>query len=83
MGLPVVTSADVGCNNRFLVSWENGVLLDPFSDEGWAEAVVRLLKDEDLRKRLGENARKTCSERFDIRQVAGRIEDLYVELCGR
>jgi glycosyltransferase involved in cell wall biosynthesis len=82
-GLPVVTSDGVGCNNRFLTSWENGVLLDPFSDQGWAESVIRLLKNEGLRKQLGERARKTCIERFDIRQIAGRIEDLYVELCGR
>ncbi len=81
MRVPVVTSKGVGCNDEFLVSWQNGVLLDPFSDQGWAEAIIRLLEDDVLRRDLGERARATCIERFDIQKVAKRFEDLYVELC--
>ena len=82
-GIPVVTSAGVGSNDEFIRSWENGVLLDPFRDDGWAEAIIRLLTDEPLRRRIGEAGRRTCEDRFDIRGVASRFEDLYGQLCDR
>jgi len=83
MKVPVVISQGVGCNDDFINAWENGVLLDPFSDAGWAEAVVRLLKDEELRKRIGSNGYRTRSERFDIKKTVKDIEELYVQLAAQ
>lgn len=82
-GVPVVASSGVGCNDEFIRSWENGVLLDPFIDEGWAEALERLLRDPKERREIGEEGRRTVRDRFDIRKVAGRFEELYAELSGR
>ncbi len=82
MKVPVVTSGNVGCNDEFITSWHNGVLLDPFCDAGWAEAIVRLLREPDLRKHIGQRGYETCLDRFDIRKVARAFEDLYGELLG-
>ena len=82
MKVPVVVSKEVGCNSEFIDDWQNGVLLDPFKDEGWAEAIIRLLKDAPLRGLMGEKGHQTCLEKFDIKDAAKRFEDLYVELTG-
>ena len=39
-------------------------LLDPFKDEGWAEAIVKLLKDEQLRRQIGEKGYQTCLDKL-------------------
>jgi len=80
MKVPVVISTEVGCNSEFIDNWQNGVLLDPFKDEGWAEAIVRLLKDPSLRRQMGEKGHLTCIEKFNITDAAQRFENLYVEL---
>ncbi len=82
MKVPVVTSQNVGCNDEFITSWQNGVLLDPFCDAGWAEAIIRLLREPDLRRRIGEKGYETCRDRFDIRKVTREFEDLYREILG-
>jgi len=80
MKVPVVTSQNVGCNDEFITSWQNGVLLNPFCDTGWAEAIIRLLRELDLRKKIGQRGYETCLSRFNIRKVAKKFEDLYSEL---
>lgn len=79
--VPTLVSKDVGCNNEFIIPWENGVLLDPFSDEGWLDAVINLLKDNELRKRIGEAGYRNCVENFNIRHVAEKIETIYRDLA--
>jgi glycosyltransferase involved in cell wall biosynthesis len=51
------------------------------------EDVRRLIREPDLRQRLGIAARQRAEERFDSRKVVGNIEDLYrslvAEMVGR
>ena len=82
MKVPVIVSRDVGCNSEFIEDWQNGVLLNPFNDAGWAEASINLLNNEFLRKTIGEKGHQTCRERFDIRDAAIKLEELYVELAS-
>jgi glycosyltransferase involved in cell wall biosynthesis len=81
--VPVVVSKNVGCNDEFIDDWENGVLRDPFKDDGWAEALVKLFHDETLRRKIGENGYSTCKKKFDIRDIAKKIESLYTELVQK
>jgi len=80
MGVPVVVSEDVGCNSEFIQNWQNGVLLDPFKDEGWAEAIIKLLQDQKLRKQIGEKGYECCLEKFNIKNTVRNFESLYVNL---
>jgi glycosyltransferase involved in cell wall biosynthesis len=82
MRIPVVTSADVGCHDDFITSWRNGVLLDPFSDQGWADAIVRLLQNDELRKQIGQRGYDAVMEHCNIRDVARRFEALYDEVIA-
>ena len=48
----------------------NGLLSDPADAGQMAEAILRLLRDADLRRRLGESGRRTVVERFSAERHA-------------
>jgi glycosyltransferase involved in cell wall biosynthesis len=81
--VPLVISKDVGCNNEFINNWENGILLDPFVDEQWTKAIINLLQDSQLRKKIGEQGYQYCTENFNIKNVAKKIENIYRELTNK
>lgn len=78
--VPILISKDVGCNSDAITDGVNGILLDPFSEEGWAEAIIRLFEDEEWRRTLGSNGGDLCRRQFDIGVNAQRIEAIYGEL---
>jgi glycosyltransferase involved in cell wall biosynthesis len=52
------------------------------SAEGLADDVRRLVRDPDLRSRLGQAARRKIEREFDTPLVVERVERLYLELTG-
>jgi glycosyltransferase involved in cell wall biosynthesis len=80
-GLPVVAYR-VGGNSE-LVTDETGILVPPGDEEGLADALERLLKNEELRVTLGRNARKFASENFTLGRIRAKYEELYSTLLER
>lgn len=78
----VITSKGVGCNDKFINHWENGVLLDPFDKRGWSHAVLTLLENDSLRQRMGEEGFRTVVKDFDIKDVAKKFEHIYENLIA-
>jgi glycosyltransferase involved in cell wall biosynthesis len=69
VGCPVVAS-DVGGVSEIVSDGETGLLVQPNEPESLARAVVRLAKDQLLRDRLIEEARRSVRRRFGLdRQV--------------
>ena len=65
---------------------EDGVtgFLRPVGDvEGMAEAVDRLLRDEDLRRAMGSRGRSSAIERFSRDDVVKQYRELYQEVLAR
>lgn len=83
MGVPLITSKDVGCNNDFISHGFDGFLLDPFEDEGWADTIIEISKDSRLRQEVGLAAKKTCESKYDIAITAARFEQLYEHILNR
>jgi 1,2-diacylglycerol 3-alpha-glucosyltransferase len=50
---------------------------------GFAGAVLTLLQDEELRRRLSANARRTALERFSWKTLIPRYEEVYAETLKR
>jgi glycosyltransferase involved in cell wall biosynthesis len=76
-GLPVVSTRVAGVPE--LVEHEcNGLLTEPHDVQGIAAALASLLEDTTKRKRLGEAARRTVIERFDLDAGANRLAALFV-----
>ena len=75
-GVPVVANA-VGQNAEYIADGESGLLVPPADDAAFADAVLRLLADADLRSRLGAAAARRMRECFDWQCLAAEVEKAY------
>jgi len=80
-GLPVIGS-DVEGIRELIVNGVNGILCEP-NAESIRKAILKLLNDPELRKKLGENARKFVVENFSFEKVMRRELALHIWLLKR
>jgi glycosyltransferase involved in cell wall biosynthesis len=73
-GLPIV-STTIGAEGIRTRPGENILLAD--EPRAFADAVVRLLKDSDLRNSLRENGRRWVEQEYNWRQVYSRVDSIY------
>lgn len=64
-GTPVVASR-VGGITEQVIDGVNGFLVDPRDYTGWADRIVKLLKNPKLREEMGRRGREVVKERFLI-----------------
>ena len=67
-GKPIVATAAGGIP-EVVVDGETGFLVAPRDHEGMARAIVALLKDEDLRRRMGEAGRTRARVHFSAERM--------------
>jgi glycosyltransferase involved in cell wall biosynthesis len=60
---------------------ENGLIVPPREPKALAEAIVTLLRDDGMRRRLGQEARRRAED-FDIRVAVERVQQVYEELLA-
>ena len=75
-GLPVVASAVDGIA-EVCTDHEDALLVPCGEQEGFVEALERLIADAGLRGDLGRAARRTILEEYEIRGLVRRIEEIY------
>jgi glycosyltransferase involved in cell wall biosynthesis len=66
-GLPTVAT-DVGTTPRIIRHGENGLLVK--TEDEWLEALETLIRNPDLRRRLGRAARKDAVEKYSTSAIA-------------
>jgi len=79
-GTPAIATA-VGSVTDVVVDGETGFVVPPGDEASLAERIVRLLRDGELRERMGAAARRRAEQRFDERDMIRRYEDLFVEVA--
>ncbi|MBI5454195.1 MAG: glycosyltransferase family 4 protein [Deltaproteobacteria bacterium] len=75
-GLPVV-AAKAGGIREVVDDGKTGILVEPGDENGLADAVIRLLKDERRRRSMGEAGRGRVLKHFTWDKVSGDLERLY------
>jgi glycosyltransferase involved in cell wall biosynthesis len=80
-GTPVV-AYDVGGIPEIVDNGENGLLAPVGRPEALAQALARMLKDDDFRNRCRQRAQEKALHCFDVRKSADRYHALYRELAG-
>lgn len=80
-GKPIVAS-DINGYRLVMEDGRQGFMAPQQSAPAFAEALLRLLGDEDLRRRMGQAGRRTVLEKFSWDLVARRVEEYYLELLG-
>jgi len=75
-GLAVVAD-DVGQVGEYIEHLSTGYVVSPGDTDAFARGVVQLLRDDDLRTRLGKEAQGRVSEQFDWAGLAAVAERAY------
>lgn len=65
LGIPTIATA-LGANFRIIENEHNGYLVNPDDYQEWGIKIEKLLKDADLRKKLGKAGRQTIIEKYSI-----------------
>ena len=56
----------------------DGLLVAPKDEDALADAMARLFDDEDLRNRLGKNARRKVEAKFDLKKNIAQYVELFM-----
>ena len=79
-GLPAVTARTVALADELIREGENGFLVErPWDVDGMVQRVERLMRDPELRRRVGRSARATV-EPYTWERYAARTDAIYREL---
>lgn len=73
---PVVAYNENG-PSEIITHEKDGLLVDPQTENGLAQAMQRVLHDAELRQALSRAGRATVTEKFHIADSAQKIADLY------
>ena len=74
-GKPVI-AGDSGGVRDAVIDGVNGLLVNPESTDEIANAIIKLSKDEGLRKKLGEQGRERVKQ-FDWKNQADKVKKVY------
>lgn len=80
LGRPVV-STSLGCEGLSVADWENIMIADTPSE--FAERVVRLLTDRELRDRIASNARHLVETHYDWSAISRKLIAVYSDVVSQ
>ncbi|KPJ53750.1 hypothetical protein AMJ39_03345 [candidate division TA06 bacterium DG_24] len=76
VGKPVIAT-QVGGIPELVEDGITGLLVRPGDDHALADAILRLLRDPALARRMGEAGRRRIAESFGIESMVKRLEQIY------
>ena len=82
MELPVLVS-DTGGMKYGLIDGETGFVLPQKNTKGFAEKIVYLMKNPDLRNKMGKKGREFVVENYDSKVLGAKLENLYFSLLKK
>lgn len=77
-GIPIVTCDTPGCREA-IEDRATGLMVPPRDAQSLADAMLKLLSDVDLRRRMGQAGRRLVEKNFDQQIIADRHCELYRE----
>lgn len=80
-GLPVVSFDCENGPRNIICDGQNGFLVQPFDVDAFAERLLMLIRDEELRHKMGAEARQS-SRQYQIEDIALRWKSLFEEVMG-
>ncbi len=81
-GTPVIVS-DGGGIPELLEEGKTGLVVERSNAEALAEAILKLLGDENLRKSMGKASHQRAVEHFSFDKIADDLQQQYEKLCGK
>ncbi|MEW6570344.1 MAG: glycosyltransferase family 4 protein [Nitrospirota bacterium] len=78
-----VVATRVGGTPEIIEDRINGILIESADEKQIAGAVMQLLRNSDLRRRLGTNGRLKAERMFDLKCHREKMKKLYLEIVER
>jgi glycosyltransferase involved in cell wall biosynthesis len=76
-----VISTSVGCEGLGLVHGEHILISD--DPKEFADNVIKLARDKQLRRKLGENGRLLVQDKYDWKAIAEKLDGVYRRLINQ
>jgi len=80
MGLAIVATKVDGLA-ELITDGVEGSLVEPNNPIALSKAMKRILSDPALRENMGQRARKKAVEKFSVKTMIQKYEELYLDLC--
>lgn len=80
MNLPVV-STTIGCEGLDVENGVNVIIADETLE--MKESLIKILKDKDLRQRLGQKGRELVEKRYSINSLRGLLNRIFDEIMRK
>ncbi|MDI6644161.1 MAG: glycosyltransferase family 4 protein [Methanobacteriaceae archaeon] len=80
-GLPVITS-NIPAHKDLIKDNQNGLLTEKGNPKDIAKKINILINDNDLREKLGKNARQTIEKKFTWNIIGKKYEEIYKEIVS-
>lgn len=77
-----VVATPVGAVGEIVKDGETGLIVEPGDVDGLSHAILRLLRDADLRHTLGANARRVFEERLDVEIYTERLISIWAQAAS-
>jgi len=81
-GLPVVAT-DVGGTPEIVSDGQTGYLFAPGDFGTLNDALATLVRDKELRTRMGNSARKSIEDRFSLMTMVHKYQELYLDIARK
>jgi glycosyltransferase involved in cell wall biosynthesis len=78
-----VVATDVGGTAEALANGKNGLMIPPANPQAMAAAMLHLIDNAPLARELGNQAKRTISDRFSLDRMVSATESLYDSLLSR
>ena len=80
-GLPVIVS-DVGGLSEVVAANKTGLIVRREDVSGTAEAIIKLVRDRDLREQMGLNGRLHVQENYEWSKNVSQMEEIYAKVIS-
>tara|TARA_A100001011_G_scaffold333244_1_gene360882 strand:- start:504 stop:1628 length:1125 start_codon:yes stop_codon:yes gene_type:complete len=81
-GIPVITTDHPGCRDAIIPN-ETGLLVPVRNSKALSEAILKLLNNDSLCRKLGNAGRKLAVSKYDIKKVVTAHLAIYNELINK
>ena len=78
-----VVATNVGGNSEVIIEDETGILVPPKDPEKMAQAIIKILQNPDLAKKMGEAGRQMVEEKFTLDGMVHEYESIYEKCLAR
>ena len=82
LGRPIITS-DVGEVKNYLQNNVSCLFVDPTNQDELVAAIIRVLKDSDFARTIGNNGRSIAKTRFDYKANSRTINSFFLSVLKR